>query len=261
MPGSSETVHITLLPVTLLLIVFCRRNELFKGMSKGTAWGAVMIFAGGLLYALARWPLGYGYIRDIAIVPVLAGVILASCGWRVFFISLGPLILVGLSVPLGSRLYASLVIRPETYTIKFCSALIDMLPGIETSIKGLDVFIQRGQRHVVAALGESNRGARLFYMYLTIGVFVGFSRLRSTGRIILILLLLFPLAFLCNILRYLCFALANLFIVSDPESGFARNFAAVLSMLAAYGLFVIVISMKIDLFVEYPDEEGVDGDE
>jgi len=260
MPHSSEMVHITILPLTLLLIVFCRRNELLASVTKGTACGVVLIFAGGTLYALASWPFSYGYIRDIAILPVLAGVILVSCGWRILFISFGLLLLIALSIPLGSRLYASLIIRPETYTIKLCAGVMDMMPGIKTSVKGLDIFIERGQDHIVAALGESNRGARLLYAFMTIGVFVGFSHSRSLGRSLLILLLLFPAAFLCNILRYLCLALANIFIVSNPASGFGRNFAAVVSMFAAYGLFAMISSMKVNLFIEASDEEGNSAD-
>ena len=116
-PKSSEMAHALVAPIAILLLMYRRRVALAENVTKGSPWGIALLVAGLVMYAAATWPFSYGYARQLTIMPVLAGAVVVTCGWRVLKLSLPMLLLVLLSIPIGSRLYATLVIRPETYTI------------------------------------------------------------------------------------------------------------------------------------------------
>lgn len=249
-PGSSEAVHALVTPVAILLLVYCRAAALIKKPIKGSPWGVVLLLAGLVLYAGATWPFSYGYVRNAAMVPVLAGVVLAACGRRVLKLSLPMLLLVLLSIPIPSSHYARLIIRLETHTISATTKALDRLPGIDTSAEGVDLFFSSAEGSGVVGLGESNRGARLMLAFATVGVFVVFSRVRSPWRVFFAAVAAVPIVLFCNFLRFFCWGLAVIYTGIGPTSALPRNVSAVCSLSASYALFAFVSAVRLNLFIE-----------
>ena len=253
--GSSETAHALVAPIAILLLVYFRRTTLVKNLRKGSAWGFMFIVAGGILYAVTIWPFSFGYIRYLALIPVLTGVVLVACGRRVLKLSLPMLLLLLLSIPMGARIYAKLIIRPETYTIAATSATLDQLPGVDTWVEGVDLFFSSEQNSGIIALGESNRGARLLLAFAAVGAFVMFSRIRSPWRVAIVMAAAVPIVLLCNFLRLLCWALVSIYTNVGPTSPVPRSVSAVCSLIVLYGLTALVCSVKLNLFVEANEED------
>ncbi|UCG46314.1 MAG: exosortase/archaeosortase family protein [Phycisphaerales bacterium] len=248
--GSAERVHALVVPVMILLLVWHRRHALTERIGKGSAFGPVLVIVGLLLYAAATWPFSYGYARDIAMVPVLAGVVLAACSRRSLKPCLPMLLLYILAIPIGGRIYARLIIRPETYTIKLTAAAVGKLPGVDTTLKGADVFFESRSTSGVVALGRSNRGARLLSAFAALGTFVVFSKIRSAWRLLVIAVAAVPIVLICNLFRFLCWAMLDVYAAADPAALMPQNLSSVLSLLLAYALFAIISSLRVDLFVE-----------
>lgn len=255
LPRSSELAHAAVAPVAILLLIYQRRRALIENLTKGSLFGVVVLIAGIGLYAVATWPFSYGYVRNIAMIPVFAAVILAACGWRVLKLSVPMLLLLLLSIPIGPRLYASLIIRPETYTIAATATALDWLPGINTWVEGVDVFFSSAQNVGAVALGESNRGARLLLALALVGVFVTFSQIRSLGRLVTVAIAAAPIVLFCNFLRFFCWGLIATYSQLGPASALPRNIAVVCSLFAAYVLFVIVCSFKLNLFIKADEDQ------
>jgi exosortase len=261
--GSAERVHALVVPVMILLLVWRRRRTLTECLAKGSAFGPVLVVAGLFLYAAATWPFSYGYARDIAMVPVLAGLILAACGRRALRPCLPMLLLFILAIPIGGRIYARLIIRPETYTIKLTATAVGKLPGVDTTLKGADVFFKSRSTSGVVALGRSNRGARLLSAFAVVGAFVVFSQIRSPWRLLFITAAAVPIVLFCNLFRFICWALLDVYAFTDPAALTPQNLSSVLSLLLAYALFAIVSSVRVNLFVEVEEDaaarEGLHG--
>jgi exosortase len=249
-PKSSETAHVLVTPVAILLLVYLRRRALIKSLTKGSMWGIALLVAGLAFYAGATWPFSYGYARLVAMVPVFAGAILVTCGWRVLKLSVPILLLLLLSLPMSSGLNARLVIRPETYTIATTARVLDQLPGIRTAVEGKDIFFSSSQGPGVIALGESNRGVRLLFAFGIVGVFVIFSRIRPRWRAFTAMLMAVPIAFFCNFLRFICWGLAVIYTGLGPGNALPRNISAVFSLFAAYSLFLLICIGRFNLLVE-----------
>ncbi len=248
--GSSDWVHTLIIPVMVVLLVYLRRAALVDKLSGGSPWGILFLTAGLALYAATTWPFSYGYIRDIAMIPVLAGIVLVAAGWGALRLSLPMLLLVMLAIPLGPRIYARLIIRPETYTIQAVAAVLGALPGVDTVVRGVDVFFKSDFRSGVVALAESNRGARLLPAFAALGVFVAFSRIRSVRRLVIIACTAIPIVLFCNFFRFFCWGVLDVYAADSPVSPLPRNASTILSLLLAYVLFAWVSAAKLNLFVD-----------
>ncbi|MFC1676768.1 archaeosortase/exosortase family protein [Planctomycetota bacterium] len=256
---SSKRVYVLIVPLAISLLLFHRRVELAQSLTKGSIWGCLFILIGLFLYAVTTWPFSFGYIRELAMIPVLIGVVLVTCGWRVLKLSLPMILLVMLSIPIGSRIYARLIIAPETYTLAFAANFLDQLPGVDVVTKGVDLLFRTEDNSGVIALGESNRGARLLFAFSMLGIFVVFSRIRSFGRLVVVAMATIPIILFCNFLRFLCWAVLAVYLGFEPVSVLPRNISAVFSLFLAYGLFYFICTAKINLFVEDDsDKESLD---
>ncbi|MBN1845630.1 MAG: archaeosortase/exosortase family protein, partial [Sedimentisphaerales bacterium] len=137
---SSDMAHVAALPLAMLLLALLRKSSLQQGIGKNSAWGIGLVLLGLAFHALATWPFSYGYARDLAVLPVWSGIVWV-CGGRTLWRRTLPLVLlVFLAVPVGSRVYARLIIRPETYTIAATTKCVEVLPGVQASMHGTDIW-------------------------------------------------------------------------------------------------------------------------
>ena len=156
---------------------------------------------------------------------------------------------------MGPRLYATLIIRPETYTIAATAKALDLLPGVDTVVKGVDIFFSSVHKSGVVGLGESNRGARLLLAFAAIGIFVTFSQPRSFWRLMFVGITAGAVVLFCNFLRFVVWGLATIYLSVTPTSALPRNISAVCSLFAAYGIFVLLCSARVNLFIEEQEDE------
>lgn len=252
----SETAHALITPFTILLLMYLRRGVLIENVSKGSLWGVALLGVGLFVCAGATWPFTFGYAQDVSMVIVLAGVVLVTCGWKVLKLSVPLLLLILVAIPFGAGLYTRLIIRPETYTIGASAAVLDQLPGVDTSVKGTDLFYSLGQTTGVVGLGESYRGVRLLQPFAALGIFVAFSRIRSVLRLVFVSLCGLAVLFFCNLFRLLCLSLVVIYGGVGPASSLPRTIAAVCSIFVFYGLFAFLCSFKLNLFVEIEEEDA-----
>lgn len=253
---TSEMAHVLVLPATMAMLIYLRRSELIDGIARGSGWGIAVMIAGIIIFAGSMWPFSYGYTKQMALIPILAGAVLAIFGWKVLKISLPMLMLLMLSIPLGMRLYASLVIVPETYTIASVSRILDLIPGLDTRVSGTDIFFSSGSNTGIIALGESNRGARLLLACASMGVFITFSEIRSFWRLFAVAITAIPIILFCNFIRLFTWGIITIYTAVSPTSSVMRNMAAAASLISCYLLFSFVGSINFKLFVEDENMEA-----
>ena len=236
----SNWAHVLAAPLLILLLILRRRECLARCRWKGSAWGLAGVLGGILLYAASIWPLNFGYTRDLATVPVLAGIVLGVGGWGVLRRSAPMLMVFLLSIPIGQRAYAALIIRPETATLATARFVLDRFPGVEVRLEGPDLHFRRGDQRGTIALGESNRGVSLLVAYAVVGVFVVFSRVRPVWQVVLLAAAAVPIMLLCNLVRLLTWGVVTMYAHADPVSATPRATAAVASLLLAYAAFALI---------------------
>jgi exosortase/archaeosortase family protein len=253
----SEWAHALVVPVAIVAIISLRRAEFKRAMTNGSFWGIALIVFGLAMHGGTRWPFSFNYGQEIALVPTVAGVVLVSFGWRIFFKSIPLFVLVGLAVPFGGRMYATMVIRPETYTIKWVAAILERLGGTDIFVRGVDMIFLRNGRSGIVALAETNRGARLMLAFASLGVFVLFCRPRSWPRIFFVGLLGIAAILFCNFVRFLLWASMEVFTGAGPLDRMPRYISGAASLVLVYFAFAFLCwirPLRLNLFVEVEDE-------
>lgn len=252
---SSETAHALVMPVAAVLLIYLRRKAFLNAFGKGSIWGLFLLAAGLTMFGASIWPFTFAYAQDVAVVVILSGMVMVTCGWKFFFVSMPVMLLVLASIPFGPGIYTRLIIRPETYTIAACARLLDLLPGVDTTVKGIDIIFSANNFSGVIALGESYRGVRLVQPFIAFGILIVFSQARTLIRLLAIFLSTAPLVFFCNFLRFLCWSLVVIYARIGIVSSVPRCISAVVSLVIFYGLLLLICNAKINLFIE-EDEEG-----
>ena len=251
----SDWAHALAVPVAVLALVYRRRERLAEGLATGSVWGVVVLVMGFGLYAFSIWPLSFKQLQNVIMLPVLAGALLAVGGRRVAKLCLPMLLLVALAVPIGERMYASLIIRPETYTLSTTRFVLDKLPGVSVERVGPDLLFARGQDTGTIALGEYSRGARLLVASVAVGVFVVFSRVRPVWQVVVMALLAGPIALFCNLVRMFAWGATTIYGGFGPLNGVPRAVSMLASLVLAYVLFALFCVVLDNLVIEVEDEE------
>lgn len=256
-----DWAHGLVAPVAVVLLVLCRRGELAAALGRGSYWGIPLLLLGFALFALSTWPWTYGYVRSVALIPVLAGAVLAVCGGRVLRLCVPMCLLLLLSIPIPPRIYSALIIRPETYTLTAARGMLDLLPGVDVELIGPDLDVRAGEYSSTVAPGEPHRGAALLMTYVVVGVFVVFSRVRPMWQVVIMAALAGPVSLLCNLARIVCWGLLTVYVRPDSLSSWPRVIAALASLLLAYVVFAVGCWILAALVVEADEEEELsDGD-
>lgn len=257
----SEMAHAVAFPFAAWILLSRRKSELISKSKPGSMGGVLFLFLSILAYASLQWPFSFAYAKDVIILLIFLAVAVAAAGWR-FVWRFSPVILLAfLCIPMGSRLYATLIIYPETYTLIAVKKALSFLPGLKVWLEGVDILFEYAGQSGVVALGESNRGARLFLAYAFVGTFVTFSEIRSWSRLLFVALWACPILLLCNLLRLLLWAIAVILFPFGPLSGWPRILSTILSIMTAYLLFRFVCSPRLSLFVsETTDKERIPSD-
>ncbi len=253
--SDSEWVHILLLPFAIVFIFYLNRDHLLPKITMGSKWGLLPIFMGVILYALCEWPFSYGIVQDYMILPVLIGLSWLIFG-KQFTIKIMPLfLLVFISIPIGSRIWATLIIYPETLTLSLTSYMMDLLPGVETTLSGTDITLRLSQGEKIIAIGESNRGAKLFMASGFIALFVLYSSRCSLARKVIVFILLIPVVLISNFIRFLLWGILLAYTPLDYLSSAPRTITGIFALLFVYMVVCFLCAVKLNLFVEDSDDE------
>lgn len=241
--GDSEAAHALAAPLLIGLLIYRRWDLLAQNLRPGSLWGLVLIGLALIMFSVFTWPFFVGYPRQAAIVPAVAGFILAVGGWRVLKLSVPMLIILLLMVPIGWRQYAFLIIHPETYTFLVAEQVLSLLPGVFVTMDGPDIYFNRGAESGTIALGDPHRGASLFPAMAMIGAFVTFAKIRPFWQIIAVGVVTGPILLLCNFLRLFAHSVITIYGGFDPLSAMPRMLAGVTAIVLAYFMFTGVLGI------------------
>jgi exosortase/archaeosortase family protein len=234
-------------PVLILLLFLRRRRNMAQELTRGSVWGIVLLVVALVLYSLC---FNYTYPRRLSLVPAIAGAILAVTGWRVLLRCIPLLLLLLLSIPTGMRFFARLIIEPETLTMEAARWTLDLLPGAQVVLHGVDLSYLAGDQARSIALGEHNRGASFFFAYAIIGIYVTFVHIRPWWQVATMLSFTVPIVLASNFLRVVMGGIVTMAGGFEPTNPTPRLLATAGSLLAAYGLFALLVWLLKGLVLE-----------
>jgi exosortase len=200
----SEEFHAWLIPVVVLVLLWCRRDELVA-MSKGVCWPALAVFVGGVLIHVLGYMVQQARISVIGFFVGLYGLtgLFWGAGW--LRAALFPFALFAFCVPLGSS--GDVITFPlRMLATRITSVVCDTLLGINVLQDGTRLFDAGGSYQYEVAPACS--GIRSLTAIMAFGVIYGYVSFKTMWRRLLIAGAAFPLAVLANVFRLTLIVLA-----------------------------------------------------
>jgi len=182
---------------------------------KASWWGVALLLPAFLVFFVSSWPFNYAYPRRMSVIPALAGAALAAGGAPMLRLLFPALLVLAVSIPTGSRYYAFLIIRPETWTLSFSEEILGLLPGAFVELQGSDLHYERGADSGVVLLGEPHRGASLLLSGAAIFFFSALWRPAGRAMTALALVAAGPLLLMINMARMILIGI--LFVMTGAE--------------------------------------------
>lgn len=231
-----DEFHGGLILAVIVWLAWDRRAVLLSPpASTAPAPGIALLMFGLLLYLLGR-SLGILVFQVAALIPVLAGTLLAMRGWPALRALWLMLFFVAYLVPLPAYLEDSLTL-PLTRAVAVIVDHTLHAAGYPIAHQGVTLTIGQYQLRVAQACAGLNAmfslsAIGLLYLYL--------KRDQSWLRNALIVLSLLPIAFLANVVRALTLVLVTYHFGDKAGQGFLHGFSGIaLFVFALFAVFLL----------------------
>lgn len=200
----SEEFHAWLIPAVVLILLWCRRDDLLA-MPKGVCWPAIGIFVGGVLIHVLGYMVQQARISVVGYFVGLYGLTGLLWGAAWLRAALFPFALFAFCVPLGTS--GEVITFPlRMLATRITAVVCDTLLGINVLQDGTRLFDAGGSYQYEVAPACS--GIRSLTAILAFSVIYGYITFKATWRRLAMAVAAFPLAVLANVFRLTLIILA-----------------------------------------------------
>lgn len=219
-------------------LLWQRRHALaaLEGAQKGKLAGWIVFLAGWLLFMLGRSQY-IGVAESAAQLPILAGLVLISKGWRGLNVVKFPLFFMLFMIPLPPD-FVGAVTGPLKSAVSAVAAQILYVCGYPVARAGVILTVGQYQLLVADACAGLNSMftlEALGLLYMNLMKRVGFFRNAALAVLIL------PISFVANVARVLILVLVTYYFGDAAGQGFMHGFA---------GMVLFMVALVLILFVD-----------
>lgn len=251
--------HGFLIPLFSLYFVHQQRDRLLSTAYRAQLGGLIFLILSITCYFFnVVSPSGYAYFRSLAMVGALIGMVWLLGGGRLLRLTWLPVLYLLFAVPLPRRIYVTLTLPLRRLAALVAAALLDLCPGVETSVQGVVIDVVYHGQHLEPALNvaEACSGMRLLMAFLALGVAMAYLHPRPWPQRLGLLLATIPIAILCNIVRVTATGFLYVFVHPRFTQGIYHDALGLAMLPLAFAMHGVVAWFMSSLFV--PAEQGPD---
>ena len=238
--GEANWGHSICVPLIGLYYLYVHRDELLKAKIKSAWEGLPILLAGPLVLMYGIYPGQNDYIKDLAIVVTLFGLVLFTCGWQVMKIAWFPIVFLICAFPWPGLLY-SRIAMPLQHLAATVAVEVMKLAGMNASQFGTKILIAKAGGSMRALnVAEACAGMRSLMTFITLGCAMAFLSARPMWQKIILVVSAVPIAIFCNVLRVSGQGLLDHFWSEAWSEGFAHAFAGIVMLVPAIFLLLLV---------------------
>jgi exosortase len=248
----SSWSHGFLIPLFSLYFINQHRKEILELRTRPNYLGLLFLICGILFYPFNMIHLRYGYLRPIGMIATLGAIVLFLGGWRLIRYTWLPIAFLVFAVPLPQRYYVSLTMPMRKLAATVATALLNLVPQMETAVSGVVIdVIYKGQRLEPALnVAEACSGMRLLMAFLALGVAMAYLHYRPIWQRIILLASTIPIAILCNIVRVTVTGFIYVLIHPKYTQGIYHDMLGLAMLPLAFGLYGFLAWFMSSLFIE-----------
>lgn len=252
--------HGFIIPLFSLYFINQRKGEILNLRSKPNYVGLFLLVCALVFYLLNLVHLRYGYFRPLTVIAALGAVVLFLGGWRLVRYTWLPITFLVFSVPLPDRIYRGLTIPMRIWAASVASALLNLVPELETTANGvvIDVVYEGARIEPGLDVAEACSGMRLLMAFLALGVAMAYLHYRPIWQRLVLLASTIPIAVFCNIIRVT--TTGFIYILWDPKyaTGIYHDMLGIVMLPLAFALYGVLAWFMSSLFIDETDASGED---
>ncbi len=252
--------HGFIIPLFSLYFINQRKREILNLRSKPSYLGLFLLLCVLAFYLLNLVHLRYGYFRPLTVIAALGAVVLFLGGWRLVRYTWLPITFLVFSVPLPHRIYRGLTIPMRRWAASVASALLNLVPELETTANGVVIDVVYKGAHMEPGLdvAEACSGMRLLMAFLALGVAMAYLHYRPIWQRLVLLATTIPIAIFCNIIRVT--TTGFIYILWDPKyaTGIYHDLLGIVMLPLAFALYGVLAWFMSSLFIDEADEPKED---
>ncbi len=238
-----------LVPLAALYLLWHDRKKLMSCEVAPCWWGIGMILVGQLarmfgLIGMFESAERYGFVLT------LAGIVLLTAGWQVFWRVRWILLFLFLMIPLPGRIH-NLISGPlQNFSTTGAVITLELL-GITVSREGNVMVLNN---HIPVAIAEACSGLRMLTAFVMVAAVLAYLVNRPRWQKTVLVISSIPVAILCNLIRLVITALLFIMVSNEVAERFFHDFAGWVMMPLA--VFILVGEMWIMARLVIEDKGG-----
>jgi exosortase len=240
----SDNTYGFFVPVLSAYLIWRNRDEILAIKPNSSLWGGAIIAASFLLQALGVIA-NVGYFQALSLVFLLCGIVLATCGKKVFVASAFPIFYLLLMIPLPGAVHSAIANPLQQLASTFSAHILELL-RIPVFREG-NVFRLAG---ISLEVAEACSGLRSLVGLLSMGILLGYLITPRGWERIFLALSTIPIAVAANILRVAGTGVIYEYVGAEYGQGFYHGFGAWIVFVIALGILLGEASLLSRLFGE-----------
>jgi len=250
--ADSSWSHGFLIPLFSLYFINQRKQDILNLNTRPNYLGLVLLLCGILFYPLNVVHLQYGYLSSIDMIATLGAIVLFLGGWRLLRHTWLPIAFLIFAVPLPERYYRALTIPMRAWAATAASALLNLVPKLEASSRGvvIDVFYKGKAMEPALDVAEACSGMRLLMAFVALGVAMAYLHRRPLWQRIVLLASTVPIAILCNIVRVTVTGFIYVLIHPMYAQGIYHDMLGLAMLPLAFALYGLLALFMSSLFID-----------
>lgn len=238
-----------ILPFSLYL-VHLRKRQILAVKPAGSYVGlAVMLFSlvAYIAFILAK----INTPQPLTMVPMIAGIVLLMCGWRILMLTAFPIAFLALSIPPPDRLYRELTHPLQQFAAAVSTAILNAFPHAIVEREGINItffMTDTGKSGAFTVAGACS-GMRSLMAFVALGMMIAFMRERPAWQRIAMAICVVPVALFCNCMRVIITGAFQMYGMGDLATGTPHSTLG----LAMFGLGLCIYMGLIWLFEQIVD--------
>lgn len=252
----ADWTHGPIIPLFSAYLVYLRWDRIKRAPVRFTWVGLVIMLLGLGLYQYALWGLKIGYVRPVAMMICLLGVIIFLCGLPVMRHAWLPWLYLFFAIPLPKRFYFLLTDPLQRLAATVSCALLELIPGLDLERVGIVIHpTYNGMLHPALSVTDACSGMRSTMVLCALGVAVTFMIWRPWWHRVVMLAACVPIATLGNVIRVTVTCWLHIFVDPKYASGTYHIWLGLTIILLATGTFLGIGWVLNNLFVEEREAE------
>lgn len=247
----SDWSHGPMIPLFSAYLVYLRWEQIRRVPVRHTWVGLLLMLLGLGLYQYSLWGLVIGYVRLLAMMLCLLGVIVFLCGLPVMRYAWLPWLFLFFAIPIPRSYYFMLTDPLQRAAAAVACGVLELVPGLHIERVGIVIHPTWGSTAIPAlSVTDACSGMRSTMVLCALGVAVAFMTSRPWWHRLILVGCCVPIATFCNFVRVTITCSLHIFVDPRYATGTYHTVLGLGIIVLATGLFLGIGWVLNHLFVE-----------